>query len=365
MLTRLEMKNFKCFAHEYIKLKPLTLLTGTNSSGKSSVIQAILWVLALSDDTSFFRLRGLLNDFGYQDYIALVHQNVSGKNIELTLDSSDIEGKESKNSVVMEQGERKQVKSQGSETAVITCFEENLFYLSANRIGAEELADIDVDVKVGYNGSAILGTFEENKNARIAEVLVYPDIPGDLSAQVAHWLGYITNTRIEAQTEAIGSSKVRSYFLVGHSDSDIGMANQKSERSPFNVGAGNSYLLKLIVMCLIAKPDDVLLIENPEIHLHPQAQAGVGEFLAFVASRGVQIIAETHCEHLINQVRYEVRKSRIASDDVIVHYKPSVREDFETIFINESGHYVDKNGQLMKFPSGFFNATLQQLIEIS
>lgn len=364
MLTRLVLENFKCFNRADITFKPLTILTGTNSSGKSSVIQAILMSIAFANRATPL-LKYELREYGFQSFTELRTQSADENRISLKL-----EGDNRINNIELLRGDSGEVKVSLVGLAATGVqlereFEDNLFYLSANRFGAQSTASIFDDLKVGSDGQAILGTFNKLKELPIDSKLVNAEAASSkLSVQVAYWLSHITSTHIEAQTEQISSTLVKPFFKVRDSEGE-GLGNTSVERSPFNVGAGNSYLLKLIVMCLITKPDDVLLIENPEIHLHPKAQAAVGEFLAFVASRGVQIIAETHCEHLINQVRYEVRKEKISSDAVIIHYKPSVREDFETICIKRSGHYVDKDGQLMKFPSGFFNATLQQLIEIS
>jgi predicted ATPase len=359
MLTKLVLENFKCFNHADIVFKPLTILTGTNSSGKSSVIQAVLMSVAYGSSATPL-LKYDLRPYGFQLFTELRTQNASENKIVLKL----WDGDDRFNDIKLLRGESGEVQVQ-LDSSIDRQYEENLFYLSADRFGAQSTASVFDDLKVGSDGQAILGTFNKLKESPIHDNLIHPDAySSKLLVQVAYWLTRITGNEIEAQTEQVGSTEVRPFFKVKNSY-DGGLENTAVERSPFNVGAGNSYLLKLIVMCLIAKPDDVLLIENPEIHLHPKAQAGVGEFLAFVASRGVQIIAETHCEHLINQVRYEVKTNKISSDDIVIHYKPSVQEDFETIFIKQSGHYVDKDGQLIKFPTGFFNATLQQLIEIS
>ncbi len=134
--------------------------------------------------------------------------------------------------------------------------------------------------------------------------------------------------------------------------------------SPFNTGAGNSYLLKLLILCLAAKPGDLLLIENPEIHLHPGAQSRLGAFLGFMAANGVQMIIETHCEHLINRIRYEVYKKQCTPDDVTLYYKADQKADFELLKINQRGHFCDTTGAETNFPSGFFDSTLSELLEI-
>ena len=81
---------------------------------------------------------------------------------------------------------------------------------------------------------------------------------------------------------------------------------------PTNVGFGLTYSLPIVVARLAAQSGALLLLENPEAHLHPQAQTALGELLARCASDGVQIIVETHSDHLLNGVRLAVKKRLIA-----------------------------------------------------
>ena len=176
-----------------------------------------------------------------------------------------------------------------------------------------------------------------------------------MKAQIAWWLSFLTGYEIGLVAEEVTPLQVK----VSFSTPDL------ENISPFNTGAGTSYLLKLLVMCLCAKPDDVLLVENPEIHLHPGTQSRLGCLFAFLASRGVQLVVETHCEHLINRIRYEVYKKKLRQDDSIVYYKPDAQNPFIRININSRGHYTDESGEEINFPQGFFDSTLMQLLEIS
>ena len=69
---------------------------------------------------------------------------------------------------------------------------------------------------------------------------------------------------------------------------------------PTNIGFGISYALPIIIGALIAPKNSLLLVENPEAHLHPAGQSEIGKFLAEVASTGRQVIVETHSDHLLN-----------------------------------------------------------------
>ena len=347
MLTDICINNFKCFKHAKIPFKPLTLLTGTNSSGKSSVLQAVLlaYVFNRSHNT-FPYLNAILSPFMvfediYNKFLTDKSVSISANNGEeiFTLSQEGIiESKKTNNNVI---------------------YEDNAFYLSANRLGPEELSDVHNDLRIGSDGQYALGWLHKQKDAQVHPQLINEGIePHQIShkivSNISWWLAYITGTNISSNTAEVTRNKVKTSFLLP----DIG------ELSPFNVGAGNSYLLKLLIMCLTAKPGDLLLIENPEIHLHPGAQSRLGEFLVFIAAREIQVIAETHCEHLINRVRYEVYEKKISAENVIIHYKPDSLTDFHTIFIKQTGHFCKADKSVINFPSGFFDSTLSELIRM-
>ena len=90
-------------------------------------------------------------------------------------------------------------------------------------------------------------------------------------------------------------------------------------RRPTNVGFGLGYALPIVVACLIAKPGALLLLENPEAHVHPQGQSAMARLSCAAASAGAQVIVETHSDHILNGVRLMVKRGQIPADDVILH----------------------------------------------
>ena len=113
-----------------------------------------------------------------------------------------------------------------------------------------------------------------------------------------------------------------------------------------------------------AKKGNIIIIENPEIHLHPKSQARLGEFFAFIASKGIQLIIETHNDHILNKVAYEIFKGNLSKDDVIIHYF-SLPYKKRTLYFNDKGNFVNKQGKETQFPEGFFDATLKEIFEIN
>lgn len=90
----------------------------------------------------------------------------------------------------------------------------------------------------------------------------------------------------------------------------FGFENNNSSRKfeSYNVGFGYSYILSIIVSALIAKEGNILIIENPEAHLHPKAQLNLSYLLAKLTGNGVQVFIETHSEHIVNGFRIAALK---------------------------------------------------------
>jgi predicted ATPase len=129
---------------------------------------------------------------------------------------------------------------------------------------------------------------------------------------------------------------------------------------PANIGFGFSCTLPIIVAGLLLPAGGVLIVENPEAHLHPAGQSRLGRFLARVAGSGGQVIVETHSDHLINGIRLGVADERVlGAEHTIIH------------FFNETGRgeptpiLLTKNGGLDRWPVGFFDQIERDLGELS
>lgn len=404
MIKKMYIGEFKCLEKENFDFKPLTILAGKNSSGKSSVLQSILIAARNCNPKNRERMYGLISK--YQD-------------LSYSID------------VVHEEGHfscTNTSKSEQDETDTLL-YESNLYYLTSNRIGQEDIAKYSSEYKVGSNGEFLFGTYDiladekvrfalspneikelisrdelykifieyyrysiieyyENaeryigkndidlinqiKNLRkegeicktkefenlckyhIETVVNDLEYPGRIGVILNAYFSYITEFNIILKIERITSDQVKVYFQ----QDDINKIN------PFNLGSGMSYLAKVLIICFLAKPGDVVMIENPEIHLHPKAQSRLGEFFAFLASKGIQLIIETHSEHLLDNLRYQIFKEKFSKDDVIIYYKDSAQTPFEKICISDDGHFTTPEGKKRAFPKGFFDASLEQLLEI-
>lgn len=342
MLGSLKIQNYKCIKDESFNFKTLNIITGKNSTGKSSIIQSILLLSQLGE-----RSNHVLSDVikHYLDFSSVRNKYINAKSITLTASLKD----KTQGTLIMDLDSGKP-----SRSDLNLHYDENLFYLSANRIGQQEIAEYNLDSKMDGTGENMYGFFEQNKSKSILPALCRFKESTTLSYQLSQWLSYIIDIQAELKTEKITSTQVKVSFSADGIDNI----------NPFNLGAGNSYLAKILIMCLMAKQDHIILIENPEIHLHPKAQSKLGEFFTFVSNAGVQLILETHCEHLINQICYQVYNDNFSANDVVIYYKDSVESPFTTVGINESGYYVDDHDKVISFPSGFFDASLANLLEM-
>lgn len=348
MLKQLDIQNLKSLDKTTLRLAPLTLLTGVNSSGKSTAMQALMLLIRYSQIHNRYSMEELTRYLS--DFATIRNKKNNAKSINITAIGADNQSHTLKITVdSIDKSSQlpylyeREADAEGQE----------LFYLNANRIGAQDLVSVS-ERKVGSLGEYLFATFDKIKGKALPDALLKFKGSKTLAYQVGEWMSFITGAQTELVTEKL-SDQVKVSFHVKDLDSHV---------SPFNLGAGVSYIAKVIIICLMAKKGDLVLLENPEIQLHPKAQAQLGVFLSFVAHNGIQLVVETHCEHLINKIAYEVHEDRLSSDEVIIHYKGGVECDFETILIDDNGEFNNSEGDIISFPTGFFDATLADLMSM-
>lgn len=356
MIESIHIQNFKSIENQVFDFKPITILTGTNSSGKSSVIQALLLY------SHHFHNNMLLDDYlaNLGKPSALLYVHSKSKYFSITL---KVKGRETASLIFNKDkqdytfDETEATKST-KKNILIPNFERNLYYISANRIGQENQSKVKDKFRCGVNGEYIFGFYESCKNSRLEnEKLISQEaISKALNAQVNFWLRKILGLNLMPLTQTIDNTSVK----VSYQNFDL----DDIEMSPFNLGAGVSYLAKILILGLSLKEGDILIVENPEVHLHPKAISKFSEFFAFLARGGIQVILETHSEHIINKMRYFIFKEQISKDNIQIYYRERFDTPFESIQINERGKYINKNNEIIEFPKGFFDSDLDELLEM-
>lgn len=134
---------------------------------------------------------------------------------------------------------------------------------------------------------------------------------------------------------------------AGFSFSSPGSLNSRTYRAT-NVGFGISYVLPVIVALLATPTGGLIIIENPEAHLHPQGQTYLGELCARAAKAGIQVIIETHSDHFMDGVRISVKNKTLTPNQVKFHYFH--RQGTETQIKSPN---IDEKGKLSEWPEGF------------
>ena len=122
-----------------------------------------------------------------------------------------------------------------------------------------------------------------------------------------------------------------------------------------------SFTQKIISAGLSCKEGELLVVENPEIGLHPKAASRIAKFLVYLVSqRGVRIVLETNSTDIVTSICYEVYVSNIYSEKVLFLNKAN-RDSIEKVFVDGYGKFCNKNKELVKYPSGFFDANTKEL----
>lgn len=386
MIERLRLHNFKCFADQEIRFAPLTLLVGANAAGKSSVVQALLLLRqsqrAVLLEQGQLLLRGDLTNVGTQAEVFRRGRQENDLTFELTENSVPqrfaftFDGRPTAEYLV--QGE-KPTAPQGN------LFSPEFNYLNAERVGPRLLYPIGSDERwpfdVGVQGeyiAAILGRFRDTNIANSVSdtpddvqpqpaPALDPDAPIDpaavnqpgtttlepaprfqpLAVEVTHWMQELI-PGFEFQAE-----------IVPQTDQAIIRMRTSPDQEfvrPSNIGFGLIYTLPIIVAALVAPPGSLLIVENPEAHLHPRGQSTIGKFLARVAAAGVQVVVETHSDHVLNGIRVAVKTGawgvRLEPDAVSIQYfMPADAEGPQRVRTPK----MYPNGGIRPWPKGFFD----------
>jgi predicted ATPase len=135
---------------------------------------------------------------------------------------------------------------------------------------------------------------------------------------------------------------------------DISYSGQRLDSAlflPVNVGFGIHYVLPLVVALLTADPNGILIVENPESHLHPRGQSRMANLIARVAGQGTQVICESHSDHIINGIRIAVKEKVIKSSDLAVIYFD--KDEDQITYTTEI--VVDRDGNLSDYPEGLLD----------
>lgn len=312
MISYLIVKNYKIIQDQTLSLTALNIFTGINSTGKSSFIQSLLLLRQSYQQGFLTNVNGakiFLGEVGRDNLVQpgnvgevfnINTANDKGITFFITDEQGVQYGFESKN---YDQLNLSSHSLEGTFTLPppinnIPLFNDRFQYLSAHRIEPAQYYPgftYDGQRYLGVDGRFAPAYLERYGYTPIAiKALTHPDSSSDsLKEQTIYWLRNISKG-INIKVKKLGGGDIE----MNYTYTDNGTPTH--DIKPQNVGFGLTYSLPIIVAILSAQPNDLILIENPETHLHPYGQARLIELMALAAQNGVQIIIETHSDHIVN-----------------------------------------------------------------
>lgn len=365
MIERLELQNFKCFHRLGLPLAPLTLLSGSNASGKSSVLQALV-LLHQTIREHEWSTRLMLNGDSIQlGTVADVVDKVHGRrtfHVGVVDDGViyrwDFGGERAEMSMAVTRicyGDQVCVQPEAlryllppdceAEGTSLAKRLQGLTYITAERVGPRDvysLEDRQVASVVGPEGEHAVSVLHWGRDERVLDELTLPSAAPTRLRQVEERMRTLF-PGCGLDVQQVPQANAVTLGLRTSDDTDY--------HRPIHVGFGLTQILPIIVAALSASPGDLLLIENPEVHLHPAGQALMGRFLAEVASAGIQVIVETHSDHVLNGVRRSVKTGQLSAEHVVVHFFRPRSGDAAQVL----SPIMDSAGNVDVWPEGFFD----------
>lgn len=207
---------------------------------------------------------------------------------------------------------------------------------------------------LGLKGENTAAVLQNNKDKIISYVDpccfengVNDDLPiseGTLTEAIHKWLVYL------GVANNIGTNDKGKY---GH---ELKITNEIKgmEQDLTHVGVGVSQVLPILVLCFLSNKGDVIILEQPELHLHPKVQTRLADFFVSMNALGKQCILETHSEYLINRLRLLVAKSDSTkvSDETMIYF---VEKDKTIGYSKYREIIINPYGKIEHWPDGFFD----------
>lgn len=389
MLLELRLSAFKCFSELKLRLRPLTLLAGVNGGGKSTVLQALVLLhQALTDGVKsgvaleeHLPLNGSLVALG--SLRDVVDKATGGKTFRIGLSTAEAdirweftsERREALAASVLGtswQGGPLEDRPGGLFPASmpenhagreIRRILTEARYVPADRFGPSEvypLLEPGRHSTLGPRAERAVGALYWRREDAVEELLRHPSRRDSnrVDRQVEAWLNDLfpgAALQVQPVTDVQGVPTANLITL------GIRTSDATDYHRPQHVGFGMTYVLPILIALVSAKPGDLVLLENPEAHLHPRAQVRVAELCVRAAQAGIQVLLETHSDHVLNGVRVAVHRKKLSPQDVGINFfsrpnrnGPPIRREIA----------LGAGGGLMDRPDGFFDEIERQLTEL-
>ncbi len=386
MIDELLLDNFKLFGKEtkFSNLKSINLLTGVNGRGKSTVLQPLLLfkqTLLRSRSSRQIFLSGSFVDLGNASDVKHVDASVT-KPIRIGFQEKDEyytytlgvvkDNKQTLDIHRFDSTGRLQISVDVDEFTIFYDLVpdigqrgklkmpfQDIVYISAERIGPKLSFAPSSDEWIDKRGEHTIQMLHERQYDRVDDSIIegmydiFQDIDEDeLSPTVNDVLNFWLTKMFGASAATVSYIEEANIYALGISTVQKG---GKAVFKPTNVGFGYSYALPILIAGLTARKGTILIVENPEAHLHPSAQSMITKFLGLVSNCGVQVFIETHSEHILNALRVMVVQKDMKAQDInVMFFDRKLENFFESIAIEE-------NGKLDHWPANFFDQAEKDL----
>ncbi|MEI6044454.1 MAG: DUF3696 domain-containing protein [Chloroflexota bacterium] len=207
---------------------------------------------------------------------------------------------------------------------------------------------------VGTRGEFAAAVYEVNQNNIINfyDPVLKAIGQTKLKEALNTWVSYL-NVGDQVQIEMVGQNGVSWQVIPKKGDTPLPLTG---------VGVGVSQVLPILIMGLLAPEGTLLIIEQPELHLHPRVQSRLGEFFIGLTQCNKQCLIETHSENLINQLRLHIVQAGGQEKSNCNIYFASQDEQGATQFESIK---ISPDGAIENWPEGFFDETIQQESQIT
>lgn len=392
MITSIRLKNLKALRDtDECQVGKVTLLTGINGRGKSSFIQSLLLLSqSMRKNGGSPKLLEPTGDWcklGYFEDVLSAHAN-GPLSIELTTDSK------TENSFIFRYGKSHESKFCGDAVSIKVDGEETI---SVN-VGApggvtgdsSTYKEIVIHESRNYSNTKVRNTYEDiaflkhlqnlyfvsadRFSAKDSEALVKAEREFYLGEQGQFVLNVLSHCISEQRADL---EKAMNEILDGATlKIEMDPTNNRvylyldseshgKKYKPINVGYGYSYIISTLLSAILVPKDGILIVENPEAHLHPQAQARLIKYLVRVANeKNVQCFIETHSDHIVNGLLIAIKDKQLDVADTQILYFDRKSEDNHS-HIEVSNLELTSYGRVRRPPKGFcdqYGIDMEQLI---
>lgn len=364
MIKTLSIQNFKAFDDlQKIQLGSLTLLTGINGRGKSSFLQALLLLSQSLRNSAQHTLNNLLLKGDWVDLGSFSDvKNVYGTHdlpIIFTIETDNATDNRFRLSYKAGNASSMGVLC-GMEVGGKEMFSESSFYDES--VSAEKSGTLVAPVISGYTSLTSLQRMyyisadresAQNEEDNVSRSSLWLDKKGRNILNVIYAEGEAFQKKVEQELSNIFDGATFSIKEEGNA-LRLYMDSTNNGRffHPVNVGYGYSYALSLITAGLLAEEGEIIIIENPEAHLHPSAQSAVMNFFCKeVLPKKVQLFIETHSDHIVNVSLIAVRNEILKNNQLEILFFSRKQEEKKSFTVQNLE--ITAKGRVKNPPKNF------------